>query len=219
MKMLEKPIITPKEAVDLVKDGDSIMFGSFLVCGAAELLIDALAISDKKDLTIICIATDYEDRGVGKLITAKKVKKAITSHIGTNPQTQKQYIEKTLEVNFVPQGTLVERIRAAATGIGGFLTPTGLGTIVQEGKEIINVDGKDYLLEKPLKGKFAFVHAKKADKFGNLQFHGSANNSNLFMAMAADITIVEAEEIVEIGEIDPDFVHLSGIFVDYLVKA
>ena len=216
--MLDKPIITPGQAVDLIDDGDSIMFGSFLAVGAATIIIDALVESNKKDLTIISICTDYEDRGVGKLIANKQVKRVITSHIGTNPATQKQYIKKEIEVEFIPQGTLLEKIRCTAMGLGGVLSPTGLGTIVQKNKEVLEIDGKKYILEKLLKARVALIHARRADKFGNIQFHATAQNSNLTMAMAAELTIAEAEEIVEIGELNPDFIHLPGIFVNYLVR-
>ena len=150
----------------------------------------------------------------GKLVSNHQVKKAIVSHTGTNKQTAIQKNEGTLIVEYVPQGTLAERIRAYGAGLGGVLTPTGMGTIMADGKQVVNVDGKDYLLEKPLKADIAFLRANIVDEFGNMVFLGTTNNFNPLMATAADYVVVEAEKLVKVGEIKPECVHASGIYVD-----
>ncbi|MBP7461051.1 MAG: CoA transferase subunit A [Candidatus Delongbacteria bacterium] len=216
--MIEKPIITAEEAAALVHDGDSIMVGGFLAVGAPETIIDALVKANPRQLDLIVIATDYENRGVGKLISNHQIRHITTSHIGTNPVTQQQYIQHETEITFVPQGTFSEAVRAAGVGLGGFLTPTGVGTVVAEHKTVLEIQGKSYILQEPIRGRVALIHARRADRFGNLQFHGTSFNTNPLMGMAAEITIAEVDEIVEIGAIDPDFVHLPGIFVHYLVK-
>jgi acetate CoA/acetoacetate CoA-transferase alpha subunit len=210
-------IITVEEAVNMVKEGSKILFGGFLAVGATENLIEALKNKGTKNLHLVAICTDYEDRGCGILIANKQVKSVQSSHIGTNKATQAQYNSGELEVEFIPQGTLMERIRSAGAGLGGVLTPTGLGTVVEEGKQIITVKGKDYILEEPIFGDFAFLRAKKADKLGNLVFDKTARNSNPIMATASKITIVETDEILEPGEIPPDEAQCPGIFIDYLV--
>lgn len=215
--MKNKPIITIQEAVDKVNDGDILMVGGFLATGSPNRILDALAESDKKDLTLINNDTAFVDRGVGKLVVSKKLKKIITSHIGTNKETGRQMIAGETEVVLTPQGTLAEQVRAGGYGLGGILTKTGLGTEVENGKDKIEVDGEEYLVEKPLRGNVAIIYANKADRFGNLRFHGATQNFNRLMAMAADVVILETDELVEIGEIDQDSVHLSGIFIDYIV--
>ena len=212
-------IITAAEAANLVQPHSRVMFGSFLVAGAADQLIDALCQTETKNLHMIAISTDFAERGVGKLITNKQVKSVQVSHIGTNKSTQAQMNANQLEIELIPQGTLMERIRAAGAGLGGILTPTGVDTIVEKGKEKIQVEGKDYLLELPIAADFAFIKAKKADKLGNLVYYKTARNGNPTMAMAAQTTIVQADKIVEIGEIDPEDVVTPGIFVDYLVQS
>jgi len=174
--------------------------------------------SGVKNLTIICNDTAFPDKGIGKLVANKQVKKIITSHIGTNPSTIEQFNNKEIDIEFNPQGTLVERIRSAGAGLGGFLTPTGLGTVVQNGKQVINVDGRDYLLEKPLKADVALLGASISDTYGNLFYKGSSQNFNTAMATAADLVIAEAEEIVEAGKIAPENVATQSIFVHYIVK-
>jgi acetate CoA/acetoacetate CoA-transferase alpha subunit len=211
-------IITVQEAVRLVKPNDSIMFGTFLGVGAAQELVDALVAEGTKHLHMIAIATDYEDKGIGKLVANRQIKSVQASHIGTNRATQAQMNAGEIEVELIPQGTLLERIRAAGAGLGGILTPTGIDTIVEKGKQKIEVEGKEYLLELPIRAEFAFVKAKKADTFGNLVYYKTSRNSNPAMAMAAKITIAEVDEIVEKGEINPEDVVTPGIFVDYLVK-
>lgn len=210
-------LITLKQAVSFVKDGDTIMVGGFMANGTPEKIIAALAESNIKNLTLICNDTAFADRGVGKLVVNNQFKKIIASHVGLNRETGRQMSEGETEVVLVPQGTLVEQIRAAGYGLGGVLTTTGLGTLVEEGKEKITVDGKEYLLEKPLFADVALLYASKADKAGNMVYKGSENNFNHVMASAAKITIVEAGELVETGQIDPNNVYTPGVFVNYIV--
>lgn len=211
-------MIDLKQAMEHIKDGDTIMVGGFLVNGTPEKLIDALVESGKKDLTLICNDTGFPDRGVGKLVVNKQFKKIITSHIGTNRETGNQMNSGETEVVLVPQGTLIEQIRAGGYGLGGVLTPTGVGTDVEKGKEKITIDGKEYLLEKPLKADVALLYANKVDTFGNMVFRGAAVNFNPLMATAAKTVIVQSPTIVEKGEIDQNDVKVSGIFVDYIVE-
>jgi len=211
-------VISIDQALDYVVDSSVIMIGGFLGTGTPEKLVDALISRGCKGLTIIGNDTGYPDRGIGKLIVNHQVKKAIVSHVGTNPETGRQMHAKELEVELVPQGTLIERIRSGGAGLGGVLTPTGVGTVIAEGKPTILVEGKSFLLEKPLRGEIAFVKADKADMQGNLIFRRSARNFNPTIATAADIVIVEVKNIVAVGELDPDDVMLPGLFVDYLVQ-
>ncbi|MGI6733432.1 MAG: CoA transferase subunit A [Anaerovoracaceae bacterium] len=214
-------IKTADEAVAVIPDGASIMVGGFMACGTPEILIDALVRRNVKNLTIICNDAGYPDRGVGKLLANGQIKTLIASHVGLNPEVARRMNtdveEEKLECILVPQGTLAERIRAGGTGLGGILTPTGVGTIVAEGKQVINIGGKDYLLELPLRADFAFIRGSVTDKFGNTTYNGTTRNFNPLMAMAADHVIVGACEIVEVGEIDPNNVVTSGIFVDAIV--
>ena len=193
--------ISIEEAVSKVKDGMTIMVGGFLANGTPNKIVDALAKSGVKNLTLICNDTAYPDKGVGQLIANKQVKKLFVSHIGTNPHTSEQMNSGELEIEFCPQGSLAERVRAGGCGLGGILTQTGMGTIVAEGKQIVNVDGKDYLLEKPLKADIALVGASLGDKAGNLVYRGTSQNFNPLMASAADLVIAEINELVEVGEI------------------
>ncbi|MCX7950575.1 MAG: acetate CoA-transferase subunit alpha [Clostridiales bacterium] len=206
------------EIMEHIKDGQTIMFGGFLGVGTAEKIVDAIVEKGVKDLTIICNDTGFVDKGVGKLVVNKQVKKVITSHIGTNPETGRQMNAGEIEVELVPQGTLAERIRAYGAGLGGVLTPTGLGTVVAEGKQVIEIDGKNYLLEKPLKADVAILKGSKVDKKGNIWYSKTTRNFNPIMAMSADVVIVEAEELVEVGEIEPENVATPHIFVDYILK-
>ena len=210
-------VITAEEAVKMVKPNDSILFGSFLAVGAAQNLIDALVETNTKDLHMVVIATDYDDGGVGKLVTNRQVKSIQASHIGTNKSTQAQMNSGQIDIELIPQGTLMERVRAAGAGLGGILTPTGLGTVVEEGKKILEVNNKKFILETPIEGDFAFVRAHKADKYGNLTYTKTARNSNPIMAMSGKITIAEVDEVLDVGELDPEEVITPGIFVDYLV--
>jgi len=212
-----KKLISIDEAVNMIHDGMTIMVGGFLGCKNPFRMIDALIEKGVKDITLIANDTAFPEVGLGKLIVNKQIKKLITSHIGTNKETGNQMNAGELEVELVPQGTLAERIRAGGAGLGGILTPTGLGTVVEEGKEIIEVDGKKYLLEKPLKADIALIVGKKVDKKGNIQYNKATRNFNPLMATAAETVIVEADEVVEVGEIDQDNVMTPGIFVDYIV--
>jgi acetate CoA/acetoacetate CoA-transferase alpha subunit len=180
-------------------------------------LIDELVRQGKRNLTIIANDTAMPGRGIGKLITAELIAKTIASHIGLNPETQKQMIDGRMEVDLVPQGTLIERIRAAGCGLGGVLTPTGVGTVVEDGKQRIEVNGKSYLLETPLRADFALVHAFLADYSGNLSYALTGRNFNPVMAMAGDTVIVTAEHIVPVGVISPDHIVTPAPLVDYLV--
>lgn len=198
----------------IFKDGMTVMAGGFMGIGTPQELVTAMLEAEVKDITLIANDTAFIETGVGPLIVNNRVKKVIASHIGTNPETGKQMIAGELDVELVPQGTLAERVRAGGSGLGGVLTPTGVGTVVEEGKEKITVDGREYLLEKPLRAEVALLKAYKADKAGNLIYHRSARNFNPLMALAADLVIVQVEQIVEIGEIDPDDVMTPGILVD-----
>lgn len=213
-----KKVVTIDEAISHVKDGMTVFIGGFLAVGTPEKFIDALIEKGVKDLTIIANDTGYPDRGIGRLVCNNQVKKFIGSHIGTNPETGRRMQSREMEVELCPQGTLAERIRVGGNGLGGVLTPTGLGTIIEEGKEKIVVDGKEYLLEKPLKADVALINGSVVDEFGNIIFAKTTKNFNPMMATAADTVIVYAEKLVKTGEIDPDHVMTSGIFVDYIVK-
>lgn len=210
-------LISMHDAVNLVRDGDTIMVGGFLAVGTPERLIDALIEKGVKDLTLICNDTGFVDRGVGKMVVAKMFKKIYASHVGTNKETGRQLLEGETEVILVPQGTLIEQIRAGGFGLGGVLTKTGLGTAVEEGKDIVEVDGEKYLLEKPMRANIALLFAEKADVKGNLTFHGATRNFNTYMGAAADISIVEAQEVVPLGAICQDDVIVPGVFVNYIV--
>lgn len=223
--MIEKPILSAAEAAGKIREGDSLMVGGFMACGSPHTIIQALKEKGTKNLTLICNDTAAHDlksgkvTGVGHLVQAKAFKKIIASHIGLNQETQRQMNAGETEVQLVPQGTLAEQVRAAGAGLGGFLTPTGVGTEVEQGKQVILVGDRPFLLELPLKADVAILKAKKADKAGNLLYNATAKNFNPLMATAASLVIAEAEEIVEIGEIDPNEVHTPSIFVDFLVKA
>lgn len=212
-----KGIISPSQAAKKVKDGMSVMVGGFMVVGSPTTIIDAMVEEGTRDLTLIVNDTGFPDCGVGKLVGADQLKKVIVSHIGTNKITGEKMNNKEIEVELVPQGTLAEQIRAGGSGLGGVLTPTGIGTVVQEGKRVINVDGQDYILATPLRADVALLKAHKADRAGNLVFRRAARNFNPLMATAADLVIAEVDEVLEVGEIDPDEVVTPGIFVDYLV--
>jgi acetate CoA/acetoacetate CoA-transferase alpha subunit len=208
---------TISEAAKLVKDGMTIMVGGFLGVGAPDKLLKELIKNNVKNLTLIANDTSFVGQDYGDLIVNKMVKKAIVSHIGTNKETGKQMHSKELEVVLTPQGTLAEQIRAGGAGLGAIVTPTGLGTVVETGKQIIEIDGNKFIVEKPLKADIALIRASKADKNGNLIYDKAARNFNPIMATAADIVIVEADEIVEVGELDPNFVMTPHIFVNYIV--
>lgn len=193
------------------------MIGGFLRCGTPAKLIDELVKNNTSGLTLIANDTSTPDFDRGKLIVNKQIKKAIVAHIGTNPETGRQMNAGELEVELVPMGTLVERIRSGGAGLGGFLTPTGVGTIVEQGKQIMEIDGRKYLFEKPLRADFALIYATKIDKFGNAFLEGTTRNFNPVMATAAETVIVEAEEISD-EPLNPDEVTIPGIFVDYIAS-
>ncbi len=205
------------EVVAMIPDGASLMIGGFLGVGTPERIVDELVRQKKHDLSVIANDTAKPGTGIGKLISAKLVRKAIVSHIGLNPETQKQMMAGELIVELVPQGTLIERIRAGGFGLGGILTATGLGTIVEEGKQKVAVDGEEFLLETPLRADFALVHAFLADYLGNLSYALTARNFNPLMAMAAATVIAGAEHVVPVGLISPDHVVTPAPLVDYLV--
>ena len=209
--------ISLKEAVALIPDGASLMIGGFMAVGTPERLVDELLLQGKRNLTVIANDTAMPGRGIGKLVSAGLIKKTIASHIGLNPETQQQMINGKMAVDLVPQGTLIERIRAGGFGLGGILTPTGVGTVVEEGKQRLEVDGKSYLLETALRADFALVHAFLADYLGNLSYALTARNFNPVIAMAADTVIVTADHIVPVGVIAPDHVVTPAPVVDYLV--
>lgn len=206
------------EAASLVKDGMVVMIGGFLANGTPEHIIDELVKSGVKDLTIIVNDTAFPDKGCGKLIVNKQVKKLIVSHIGTNPHTGQQMNSGELDVEFSPQGTLAERVRAGGSGLGGILTSTGLGTIIAEGKKVVEIEGKEYLLEMPLRADVAIIKANKGDKSGNLIYNGTTQNFNPLMAMAADLVIAEVDTVVETGELSPESIHTPFIFVDHIAQ-
>lgn len=212
-----KKTATTEQVESLLHDGMTIMIGGFMATGAPERLIDLLIKKDIKNITLISTDTGSPGRGSSRLIAEKRVKKLYASHIGTNPETGKQMNEGTLEVELVPQGTLAERIRSAGAGLGGVLTPTGLGTIVAENKRVIEVDGKQYLLEMPLKADLALIRGSKVDRRGNVFYSKTTQNFNPLMATAAEIVVVEPEQIVELGDIEPEAVHTPSLYVDYIL--
>ncbi|HWV79905.1 MAG TPA: 3-oxoacid CoA-transferase subunit A [Hyphomicrobiaceae bacterium] len=210
-------MISVEYAAALIPDGASLMIGGFMGVGSPERLIDELVRQGKRDLTVIANDNAAPGRGIGKLVTAGLVAKTIASHIGLNPETQQQMLAGKMAVDLVPQGTLIERIRAGGFGLGGILTPTGVGTVVEEGKRRIDIDGKSYLLETALRADFALVNAFLADYRGNLYYALTARNFNPVIAMAADTVIVTAENIVPVGVIAPDHVVTPAVLIDYLV--
>ena len=208
---------TFENAVATIPDGASLMVGGFMAVGTSEMLMDELVRQRKGNLTVIANDTAMPGRGIGKLISANLVRKVIASHIGLNPETQQKMLAGEIDVELVPQGTLIERIRAGGYGLGGILTPTGVGTVVEEGKRKIDVDGRTFLLETPLRADFALLNAFLADYLGNLTYALTARNFNPVIAMAADTVIVDAEHIVPIGMIPPDHVMTPAVLVDYLI--
>lgn len=217
--MAKNKVATVEEALAKFRDGQTIMCGGFTNVGSANKLLRAVADAGFKDFHIIAndAGNDKYD-GIGTLICEKRTRKLTASHVGLNPQVAVQMNAGELEVELVPQGTLAERMRCGGTGLGGVLTPTGIGTVIEEGKQVIEVEGKKYLLETPLRAEVGVVKAWKADKAGNLVYHRVARNFNPMVAMACDFVIAEVEEIVEIGEIDPDAVMTPGVCVDMIVK-
>lgn len=222
--MVEKKIISAEEAAGLVKDGDTVMLSGFMACGSPPDILDALYEQETKGMTLICNDTAIYNaktgdmNGVAPLIHKKQFSRVIVSHIGTNPETQRQMNEGETEVELVPQGTLAEQVRAGGAGLGGILTPTGVGTEVEEGKQVIELEGRKFLLEKARKGDIALIKASTADKAGNLTYDKSSRNFGPLMATACKTVVVEVDEIVEIGDLNPERVVTPGFFVDYLVQ-
>ena len=206
-----------ERSVELIPDGASLMVGGFMAVGTPERIIDEIVRQQKRDLTVIANDTAMPGRGIGKLVQAKLLRKVIASHIGLNPETQRQMMTGDLQVELIPQGTLIERIRAGGHGLGGILTQTGIGTSVENGKQRVEVNGKWYLLEPALRADFALVQAFIADYLGNLSYALTARNFNPIIAMAADIVIASAENIVPIGVISPDHIVTPAPLVDYIV--
>lgn len=213
-----KQAITVAEAIERIPDGATLHIGGFMGVGSPHRVLDALAASGKRDLTIIANDTARPGVGIGKLITAGCVARCIVSHIGLNPETQKKMMAGEMAVELVPQGTLVERIRAAGVGLGGVLTKTGLGTAVEEGKQVVEIAGERWLLEMPLPADIALIAAKRCDYVGNLDYTLTAQNFNPVMALAGRLVIAEPEEIVPVGVIPPDHVNTPGAIVDHVIK-
>jgi 3-oxoacid CoA-transferase subunit A len=215
---MNKVLASAEEAVSRIPDGATILMGGFGLCGIPENLIRALHAKGTKELTIISNNAGVDDFGIGVLLKSRQVRKMISTYVGENKEFERQFLSREIEVELVPQGTFSERIRAAGAGIGGFFTPTAYGTIVAEGKETRVIDGKHYVLEPPLGADFAFVHAWKGDRVGNLVYRRTARNFNPVMATAARVTIAEVEAVVEPGAIDPDHVITPGIFVKHVIR-
>src|SRR5687767_3382602 len=215
---MDKVYPSAAAAIEDMKDGAVVMSGGFGLCGNPENLILAIHQKGIKGITVISNNCGTDDAGLGILLKSRQIKKMISSYVGENKEFERQFLSKELEVELVPQGTLAERIRAGGAGIGGFYTPTGVGTVVAEGKETREIDGRTYVLEKPLKADFTIVRAYRADRWGNLAFRKTARNFSPMMCMAGRITIAEAEEIVELGELDPDAIHVPGAFVQRVIK-
>jgi acetate CoA/acetoacetate CoA-transferase alpha subunit len=213
-----KAAITAEKAAALIPDGASLLIGGFMAVGSPHRLIDALVKRGARNLTVIANDTAMPGRGIGKLITAGAIAKLIVSHIGLNPETQAKMMAGEIEVELTPQGTLIERIRAGGVGLGGVLTATGLGTLVEKGKPIVEVDGKRYLLEKPIRADFALIGAKQADYYRNLEYSLTAHNFNPIIALAGDVVIAEPQTIVPVGVISPDNVKTPGVLVTHLLE-
>jgi 3-oxoacid CoA-transferase subunit A len=215
---MNKVVTSADQAVADIPDGAVIMSGGFGLCGNPENLIAALGKKGVKHLTIISNNCGTNDFGLGILLKAHQVKKMVASYVGENKEFERQLLAGEIEVELNPQGTLAERIRAGGCGIGGFFTPTGVGTQIAEGKETRTIDGREYVLEKPLRADFAIIRAWKADRWGNCMFRETARNFSPLMAMAARTTIVECEQLLEVGELDPDQIHTPSIFVRRVLK-
>lgn len=213
-----KVAIRAERAAALIPDGATLLIGGFMGVGSPHRLIDALIARGARNLTVIANDTALPGKGIGKLISAGAVAKVIASHIGLNPETQAKMLAGEIEVELAPQGTLIERIRAGGVGLGGVLTATGLGTLVEKGKQVIEIDGKRYLLEKPIRADFALIAAKQADYYGNLEYSLTAHNFNPVIALAARVVIAEPQTIVPVGVIPPDSVKTPGVLVTHLVE-
>lgn len=214
---MDKVYPSAAAAIADIKSGSTLLVGGFGLVGIPEHLIDALKESGITDLTCISNNCGVDDFGLGILLQQKQIKKMISSYVGENKTFERQFLSGELEVELVPQGTLAERIRAGGAGIGGFFTPAGVGTPIAEGKETRVINGKQYLLEYPLVGDFALIKGYQADRMGNVTYRKTAQNFNPMMAAAGKITIVEVEEIVEVGQLDPSAIHTPGIYVQRVV--
>jgi 3-oxoacid CoA-transferase subunit A len=214
---MNKLLASADEAVAVIPDGATIMMGGFGLCGIPEHLIAALHRRGTKDLTVISNNAGIDQFGVGPLLHSKRIRKMIATYVGENKEFERQFLAREIEVELVPQGTFSERMRAAGAGIGGFFTPTGAGTLIAEGKESREINGRTYILELPLHADFAFVKAWKGDRHGNLVYRKTARNFNPMMATAAQHTIAEVEDFVEAGMLDPDGIHTPGIFVKRVI--
>ncbi|HCD7969197.1 TPA: acetate CoA-transferase subunit alpha [Citrobacter amalonaticus] len=214
---MKTKLITLQNAAGFFRDGMTIMVGGFMGVGTPPRLVEALLESGVRDLTLIANDTAFVDTGIGPLIVNGRVNKVIASHIGTNPETGRRMIAKEMDVQLVPQGTLIEQIRCGGAGLGGFLTPTGVGTIVEDGKQTLTLDGKTWLLERPLRADLALIRAHRADPLGNLTYQLSARNFNPLIALAADITLVEPDELVKTGDLLPDQIVTPGAVIDHIV--
>ncbi|MCR5666328.1 MAG: CoA transferase subunit A [Eubacterium sp.] len=220
--MAKTKVISAKEAAALIKDGDTVLIGGFMTNGTAKTICNEVT---AKDLTVVCNDGGFENEGTGRLLHNGCIKRLIATHVGLNKEVATKFNDGSLDLKLQPQGTLAEQVRAGGAGLGGFLTPTGVGTIVAdssspttlEGKKVVELDGKEYVLEKAIKGDVAIVQAYVADESGNLRYKGSTRNFNPLMASAATITIAEVEKIVPAGEIGPDYVETPHVYVDYLV--
>ncbi len=217
-KYLSKVYPDAKSALTGIKDNMTVLVGGFGLCGIPENLIVAMRDSGVKNLTCVSNNAGVADWGLGLLLQTKQIKKMVSSYVGENPLFEKQYMNGELEVEFAPQGTLAERLRAGGAGIPGFYTPTGVGTLVAEGKELKDFDGRTFVLERGITGDFALVKAWKGDHYGNLIFRKTARNFNPMIATAGKITIAEVEELVEVGELDPDQIHTPGIYIQRIIQ-
>ncbi|AGK96682.1 3-oxoacid CoA-transferase subunit A [Clostridium pasteurianum] len=211
-------VVKFEDLKSIFKDGMTIMIGGFLDCGTPDGLIDMLIDLNIKNLTIIGNDTGFPDKGIGKLVVNGQVKKVIASHIGTNPQTGRKIIAGDMDVELSPQGTLVERIRAGGSGLGGVLTETGLATVVEDGKQKLTINSKEYLLELPLRADVALVKGSIVDEFGNTCYKGTTKNFNPYIAMAAKTVIVEAEKLVKCEQLETEYAMTPGVLVNYIVK-
>lgn len=216
---ISSKVTTVEKALSYIEDGCTLMFGGFGGVGNPPTIINGIFEKGVKDLILIGNDSGFPEIGIGKLVSHGRAKKLITTHIGSNPIAGKLMVEGMMEIEFCPQGILAERIRAGGSGLGGILSDIGIGSMIDKGKQRVVVDGKEYLIETPLRADVAIVHAKKADTYGNLIFDKSARNTNPLVATAGKITIAEAEEIVERGELDPESIITSGIYVDYVIQS
>ena len=217
--MINKIVASAEEAVKDISDGSTLVVGGFGLCGIPENLINALVARGVKNLTCVSNNAGVDDWGLGLLLQTKQIRKMVSSYVGENAEFERQYLAGELEVEFCPQGTLAERMRTGGAGIPAFFTPAGYGTIVAEGKETREFDGKMYVMERGIVGDFSLVAAWKGDRYGNLVYRKSARNFNPMAATAGKVCVAEVEELVELGELDPDNIHTPGIFVHRLVVA